>query len=65
MTLRAYETLTKFDPKTKQYTHYPHPVAKGGGRIPKVETDAKGNVWGALGATLLTLQPKGNVPARQ
>jgi len=65
VTLRAYETLTKFDPKTKQYTHYPHPVPKGGGRIPKVETDAKGNVWGALGATLLTLQPKGNVPARQ
>jgi streptogramin lyase len=65
VTLRAYEAMAKFNPKTKSYTYYPYPTPKTGLGIPKLETDAHGDIWGALGVTLINLKPHGNVPTLQ
>ena len=47
---RAYDTLAKFDPKTAKFTYYPYPNLTG--FVPKVETDAQGTIWFAIGTTV-------------
>jgi streptogramin lyase len=63
-TALAYDILVKFNPKTLKYTYYRNPEPMNSGRIPKLELDSQGNIWGAMGANVINFRPNGNVPAQ-
>jgi streptogramin lyase len=62
----TYNSLVKFDQKTKTFTYVPFPGLRM--HTPKMELDPfeKGTIWCVLGAPsqLVAFRPKGNVPGR-
>ena len=47
VTEATYETLIRFDPKTKAFVYYPLPMSQPGGNpgVPKIENEKDGTIW--------------------
>jgi streptogramin lyase len=60
----VYNSLVKFDQKTKKFTYFPFPEL--GAHTPKLDRDKEGTFWFTLGrpSGLAGFKPKGNVSAR-
>ena len=57
----VYNSLVKFEPKTKKFTYFPFPVLRA--HTPKLDRDKEGTFWFTLGrpSTLTGFKPRGNV----
>jgi streptogramin lyase len=55
-----YDSLVRFDQKTKKFTYFPFPVL--GGHTPKINRDNKGDAWFGLANQLTVFRPNGNRP---
>jgi streptogramin lyase len=57
----VYNSLVKFDQRTKQFTYFPFPDL--GAHTPKLDRDKEGTLWFTLGrpSGLAAFKPKGNV----
>jgi streptogramin lyase len=65
MTNHMYNSLVKFDQKTKKFTYYPYPQLAV--YSPKIDRDQTGTLWfclnaGGMPGELAGLLPKGNLP---
>jgi virginiamycin B lyase len=58
-----YNSLVRFDQKTKRFTYVPLPVLNG--HTPKLESDDDGTVWFGLSSELTSLRMRGNVPGKK
>ena len=59
----VYNSLVRFDQKTKKFTYFPFPEFRT--HVPKMEVDSEGTLWFGLDRFALTgFKPKGNVPTK-
>ena len=60
----VYDSLVKFDPRTKNFTYFPFPELSA--HTPKLDRDKEGTFWFTLGkpSTLAGFKPKGNIASR-
>jgi streptogramin lyase len=58
-----YNSLVRFDQKTKTFTYIPFPLLNG--HTPKLESDDEGTIWCGFSNQLTSFKMRGNAPVKK